>query len=134
MKGHTSTASELIGMLDGATSFDVVVLTQHVFGPHHEIPDVVEGWVGIWWWAPLGMLGDSTVCLSAVCQELEETLHILDKVLKTKSNIRALLRSRLFGCHCGILVQGDSEGFKLVLTRYEMRLGFVFMFIFLRNA
>jgi hypothetical protein len=59
---RTSTTAELSGMLKRSSSLDIVILAQHVFGTHDEVPDIVEGWVGLWRTGlPLGVLGDCAI-------------------------------------------------------------------------
>ena len=59
---RTNATAELSGMLKRTSGLDIVILAQHVFGPHDEVPDVVEGWVGLWRTGlPLGVLGDCTI-------------------------------------------------------------------------
>jgi hypothetical protein len=49
-------------MLKRSSSLNIVILAQHVFGTHDEVPDIVEGWVGLWRTGlPLGVLGDCAI-------------------------------------------------------------------------
>ena len=61
---RTNATTELSGMLKRPPSFDIVILAQHVFGAHDEVPDIVEGWVGLRRTGlPLGVLGDCAILM-----------------------------------------------------------------------
>lgn len=60
VRRHTSTTFKLLRVLDGTTGFDILVFAEEVFGAGDEVPEVVEGGVGLA--GPVGVGCYSSVC------------------------------------------------------------------------
>ena len=58
---HTDSTCEVPRIFNGSFSFDRVVLAEHVLRPADKIPEVEEGWLGVWRSFPLRVGSNGTV-------------------------------------------------------------------------
>lgn len=98
-------------MLERASNSDVLVLAQHVFGAHDEVPEVVEGWALVWRVLPERVLFECTgILLDLLDMTRGGQFNMLNNVLEADIDVRAVLSRGEFCWHCRSRVDVDMCG------------------------